>query len=227
MAKNITYRFIRSKSLGAVQFCEATCNTKVTSALAVPFTCWRRLTTLSAQTKQFVPIQLFSKLNCSGQKGFSMVEMLLAAFILAIGILGLAMLQAMSLRASRESANVVTATRIAEQIMDRAQQEGRLTWLHITEAKIVPTGIDFKYLTERQGEKFNIKGDPVNPDDPDPAVSVPVFEVATRLENVAPSGNGSIGMSDFFIQVKFSDNTNRDGEPITRTFNLTRRIIHG
>ena len=34
-------------------------NIKVMSALAVPFTCWRRLTTLTAQIKRSAPIQLF------------------------------------------------------------------------------------------------------------------------------------------------------------------------
>ena len=49
----------------------------------------------------------------SGQAGFSMIEMLMTAFVLAIGLLGLCMLQAMSLRASRGSRSLETAVQVA------------------------------------------------------------------------------------------------------------------
>ena len=63
------------------------------------------------------------------QGGFSMVEMLMTAFVMAIGILGLAMLQAMSLKASRGTRSMTTAIQVGEGVMDRIEQE--LSLIHI------------------------------------------------------------------------------------------------
>ncbi|MDR1840382.1 MAG: prepilin-type N-terminal cleavage/methylation domain-containing protein [Holophagales bacterium] len=173
------------------------------------------------------------------QSGFSLIEMLVAATILAIGILGLTMLQAMSLRASRGSATMATAALVAEQIMDRAELEGRLSWLNITDANRVAPNRDIdlqnfnlKYINIKNGEKleesFNLKGGLVVPDDPDPALSLPFFRVSTRRVAVPTAGLvGSVGqMSDLSVRIEFSDSV-ENNQVNTRTFNLTRRIIHG
>jgi prepilin-type N-terminal cleavage/methylation domain-containing protein len=173
------------------------------------------------------------------QKGFSMIEMLLAAFILAVGILGLAMLQAMSLRASRGSANLSTAARIAERIMEQVEMEGRLTWLNITDgnnispsaASDLPT-FNFKYITLNSGgkitEEFNPKGEPVDLNNPDPLSAVSFFKATTQKLIRDDSSIGKVGqMYDFNVLVEFVETVGSNKAPIPRALNITRRIIHG
>ena len=173
------------------------------------------------------------------QRGFTLIELLVAATILAVGILGLTMLQAMSLKASRGSTNAMTAALLAGQIMDRAELEGRLSWLNITDSnRANPSlsdlqGFGLKYITIRSGEKleetFNIKGGLVDPKNPDPIANQPFFMAATRRVAVPAAGMpGSVGqMSDMSVRVEFSDTVGRDNRVKTRTISLTRRIVHG
>jgi prepilin-type N-terminal cleavage/methylation domain-containing protein len=173
------------------------------------------------------------------QRGFSMIELLVAATILAVGILGLAMLQAMALRASRGSSNMAMASRLADHIMDSAELEGRLSWLNITDAnRHAPTLADLasfklRYITIASGsalqEEFNLKGGPVIPSSDDPAESIPIFRASTqRVAVPAAGGAGSVGqMSDFSIRIEFSDEVDSEGNRNLRTFSITRRVIHG
>ncbi|WP_005033751.1 prepilin-type N-terminal cleavage/methylation domain-containing protein [Holophaga foetida] len=57
--------------------------------------------------------------------GFSMVELLMAAFIMAIGILGLTALQVVSLRQASQGRERSTASHVASSILQRAQVEGQ------------------------------------------------------------------------------------------------------
>jgi type II secretory pathway pseudopilin PulG len=164
-----------------------------------------------------------------------LVEMLVAAAILAVGLLGLAMLQAMSLKASKGSANAVAAALLAGQIMDRAELEGRLSWLNLTASNRTSPSLDdlygfnLKYITIKSGERleeaFDVNGGPVDPD-----ASAPVFfKTTTRREPVPAAGApGSVGrMSDMSVRVEFSDGIGRDNKAATRVVSLTRRIVHG
>lgn len=58
-----------------------------------------------------------------------MVELLMAAFIMAIGLLGLTALQVVSLRQAGQGRGRATATHIAESILQRAQVEGQHYYL--------------------------------------------------------------------------------------------------
>lgn len=73
-----------------------------------------------------------------GQLGFSMVEMLMAAFILAIGVLGLTSLQVITLRSNLGSRSHETALRIGNQILDAAASEGRLSWNNLQALDPIP-----------------------------------------------------------------------------------------
>ncbi|BDU77427.1 type IV pilus modification PilV family protein [Mesoterricola sediminis] len=61
----------------------------------------------------------------AGQGGFTLVEFLLAAFILSIGLLGLAALQAASTAASTGGRGRVTASYVADQVLQQVQSEGQ------------------------------------------------------------------------------------------------------
>ena len=173
------------------------------------------------------------------QRGFSLIEMLAAAFIMAIGLLGILTLQMMAIRATRGTTNMSTAARIAGQIIDQAELEGRLSWLNITDGnKAAPSlgdlaGFQLKYIVLDSGkgleQAYNIKGDLVDSNSADPTVNTAFFTVVTRRESVstAVAANPVGAMSDFRVRVTFADVVGANKQVVTRTFNLSRRIIHG
>lgn len=182
------------------------------------------------------------KINCSAyarrnaQAGFSMIEMLMTAFILAIGILGLSMLQVMSLKASRGSRSLTTAVQVGEKVMDQIEMEGRVSWLNITDSQYTaPTAVPaLQYVNLAPStsvglvQTFNIKGQTPQPSAPDPADSNAYFRVTSlRLPTVV--GGGATGnMSDFMVQVVFVDIVDATtNATVPRTVTLTRRILHG
>lgn len=169
----------------------------------------------------------------NAQAGFSMIEMLMTAFVLAIGILGLSMLQVMSLRASRGSRSLTTAVQVGEKVMDQVEMEGRLSWLNITDSQYTaPTAVPTQYITLATSvppaggfkQYFNINGG-TTPSAADPNT----YYTATTYRLANAVGGGATGnMDDFQVQVVFVDivdpNTNAT---IPRTVTLTRRILHG
>jgi type IV pilus assembly protein PilV len=57
------------------------------------------------------------------QRGVSLIEVLIAMFVLAVGLLGMAGLQAMTVRATADSGNVGRASRLAYDMVDRIRLE--------------------------------------------------------------------------------------------------------
>ena len=168
-----------------------------------------------------------------GQAGFSMVEMLMTAFIMAVGILGLSMLQVMSLKASRGSRSLTTAVLVGEHVMDRAELEGRLSWLNVTDTNLAAPSLadlpTLKYITIAAGvprvEYLNVKGGAVNAASADPLEQTAFFTVTTSR---VPFNKAATGMlSDVSVQVQFSDQVDQSSVKIPRTLTLTRRIAHG
>jgi len=162
-----------------------------------------------------------------------MIEMLMTAFILAVGILGLTMLQTMSLRASRGSRSLTTAVLVAEQVMDQVEMEGRLSWLNSKDDnRVVSMDTDLpnlKYIIIPAAtplvETFNSKGGVVNPADPDPTVQTAFYTVTTS--RVPAPAAASARLSDVSVQVQFVDNVDQNSAPVQRTVSLTRRVVHG
>lgn len=162
------------------------------------------------------------------QSGFSMIEMLMAAFILAIGILGLTMLQVMSLRAASGSRNLSTAVQVAERIMDQIEMEGRLTWLNVTDAVGTNAGVGgLKYIgQELKEETFTAKGQTPDSSAADAVDRDPVFfAVPTESDPVGDAVTGK--MHDYTVTVRFVDHVTAASTPVERTVTITRRIIHG
>ncbi|MEI6593017.1 MAG: prepilin-type N-terminal cleavage/methylation domain-containing protein [Holophagaceae bacterium] len=167
------------------------------------------------------------------QAGFSMVEMLMAAFIMAVGILGLSALQVMALKATRGSRSLSTAILVAEQILDRAELEGRLSWLNLTDRNASnPTLADLsglRYITLATGtprvDDFNNRGRPVvvgASDEQDSGVRY----IATTSRN--PGNFYATGyLSEFTVQVTFQDDVDASGVAAPRSVRLTRMVTHG
>ncbi len=68
------------------------------------------------------------------QRGFSMIEILVALVVLAIGLLGMAGLQAASLRATADGGNLGSAVRLAYDMSDRVRLEPTSAALFIADA---------------------------------------------------------------------------------------------
>lgn len=159
------------------------------------------------------------------QSGFSMIEMLMTAFILAIGILGLTLLQTMALRATRGSQNLGIAVQLAERVMDQAELEGRLTYLNTTLTGYTAPGAlgGISYITSNLVDQyFNL--------DPATGQVVPVTtNTASALFHVEMKQTyaAGTGLSDVTVKVDFTDAIDTSNQKITRTATVTRRILHG
>lgn len=165
------------------------------------------------------------------EAGFSMVEMLMAAFILAIGLLGLATLQVMSLSVGRGSQSMNTALRLAERTMDQIELEGRLSWLNITNTNVAaPSALSsLSYVGKgSQYQGFDEHAQPVTsaPVGSKPPLSETVRYVMSVQEGAATNA-GTGQMSDYVATVEFADAVGTSGTPVLRTVSVTRRVIHG
>lgn len=167
-----------------------------------------------------------------GQAGFTLVELLVTAFILGVGILGLSLLQVMSIKASRGGRSLSTASLVAEKVMDQVELEGRLTWADITSSQYdtKTTGIPLKYITTDAVvvDTFNIYGAP--PDLTKP-VGDPNRDVyfTTRTQRINDVGGATTGeLHDFRVTVEFYDETAAvGGAKILRSVQVFRRVVHG
>ena len=168
------------------------------------------------------------------EAGFSMAEMLMAAFIMAVGLLGLTLLQVMALRSTRGSRNLGLATLVAEQILDRAELEGRLSWLNLsTHSAATPnTATDLPglaYITLAAGspkvESFNFKGLPVVTASSDPQESNAWFTVTTTRDILPAATHGLL--SQFTVSVAYTEAVAGDKTPLVRTVRISRVILHG
>ncbi len=74
-------------------------------------------------------IDFKNNFNQKHNMGFSMIEFLLAAFILSVGLLGLASLQVMAISQASNGRGRTTAAYIANVVLQRAQMEGQHYYL--------------------------------------------------------------------------------------------------
>lgn len=165
------------------------------------------------------------------QRGFSMVEMLMTAFILAIGIMGLTLLQVMALKGARGGKSLSTAVQVGEAVMDQIEMEGRLSWLNLTASQFsAPAGLTtLQYVnkaTLATPLTFTVKGQTPVPTASDPADATPFYTVNFVKRDVGSAGTGTI--SDFDVTVRFSDQVDTTTNTvIPRTVQFTRRVLHG
>ena len=170
----------------------------------------------------------------SGQAGFSMIEMLMTAFVLAIGLLGLCLLQTMSLRGGRGSRSLTTAVRVASAMLDQVEMEGRLSWLNINGPIKGQTNanLGLQYITLGPGKSspdtyYNVQGNLTDTTSADPTVNSNMYDAVVTYVGDVGNAAGTGQISNFSVTVAFTDAVGASNQKITRQVVLTRRITHG
>lgn len=98
------------------------------------------------------------------ERGFSLAELLVTAFIMAVGLLGLTVLQTMAVRSGGWARSQDTAIVIAGRILDAAAAEGRLSWNNLAagSAAALPATVYLQTgggtVTEYYGQSGNLLG---------------------------------------------------------------------
>lgn len=153
------------------------------------------------------------------QAGFSLVELLLAAFVMAIGILGLTMLQVMSIRSATGGKALNTAVMVGEGVLESIQSEGRQRMLFMKYGGTAPATTFFGTATVHQFYAFD--GSVL----PDAANSFFAVDI-TPADVVALSAAG--GTKRFTVTITFKDTPNPSNPSVTiqRTVTLTRQVAY-
>ena len=169
----------------------------------------------------------------SAETGFSIVEFLMAAFILSIGLLGLATLQIMALRTTTSSRGISTAILVSEGVMERINSEARQSYLgmvfnsaptwtprYITKAPVaanvtstaaVPAGAIIDY--------YDFAGDPL------PSAAGAYFTASSWVD----AQTIGFGTTDrYFVRVEFNESPDptNPGQFVKRSINLIRSVVH-
>ncbi|WLT32907.1 prepilin-type N-terminal cleavage/methylation domain-containing protein [Geothrix sp. PMB-07] len=160
-----------------------------------------------------------SRLWRTRQYGFSMIEFLITAFVLAVGVLGLALLQVMSIRSSSGSRALNTAVMVGEGVLESIQSEGRQRMLFLKFSGTAPATTYFG---------------------PDPITQYYAFDgtlmasstnsfftaVISSVDVVAISAAG--GTKRFTLVLTYTDTPNpaNPTATITRTVTLTRQVAY-
>lgn len=162
------------------------------------------------------------------QSGFSLVELLIASFVMAIGLLGLTTLQIMSIRTAGSSARMQDAIRLAEQVLELAAAEGTQSFLgerfqdrapaapKYIGAGVVTDYFQYRTVGDLGGEKGTLiaTGDPANK----------TFTVTVNQVELVPAGRGLLAR--ITVQVDFIEGVDSAGAPAVRSVALTRDVTH-
>lgn len=174
------------------------------------------------------------------QEGFSLVEVLVAAFVLAIGILGLTMLQVFAIRTNTSSGSMTKALAIANRTLETIALEGRRSMLWKTEGRtpkvstttFLGTAPVTRFITT-SGKVFTSETAAVATGEMVFTVNVVPSEVMVARGTVMVGSISTpvdVGFSSLFsVDVRFLDQVVTTGgatKSINRTVRLARRISH-
>ena len=168
--------------------------------------------------------------------GFSMVEMLMAAFIFAIGLLGLCMLQSMSIRVAAGGHNLELAVQLNDQVMDQVELEGRQSYLNanITDQTAPSALATLVYINQAQVDQYFRMPTAADIDPMTGLAYPPGKPILSTIANymfhvqMTQAVTAGTGLSDVTVTTNFSDATNAVTHvPVVRNVTTTRRIIHG
>lgn len=142
------------------------------------------------------------------ESGFSMVELLMTAFVMAIGILGLTALQSLSIKSSTGSRGLTTAVLIAERAMDEILANGRnsLLYTRASPATTPPVALTNVFLVATPDRTFNFAG---RPSVGDPIDTAPFFTLSVQAQAAAPGTLAAIprfgGVANMIVTVRWTE----------------------
>jgi Tfp pilus assembly protein PilV len=154
-----------------------------------------------------------------------MVEFLLAAFIMGIGLLGLAALQAAALSQGTGGRMRGTASFLAHSIFDRIEAEGCVTRLERWDSGIVAT-TGWVFIGDADGAakadaaslKFDIQGNPLPANATDAAILVGWL----RREAVIPPGS-KVAAQEFVVNVSWKE-SGKGNTTVTKALSVSRYV---
>ncbi len=149
--------------------------------------------------------------------GFSLVEMLMAAFIMGIGLLGLATLQMMAIRTAGVGTRMTDSVLLAERVLESASMEATQSYLAakagttIANARLYTPGTQLQYF----------KGDLTQGTATDTDI---VYTVQVTVTNLVTAFQG--GMDQVDVNVSFVEMVNGAGAN-RRNVQVSRQVTHG
>lgn len=171
--------------------------------------------------------------------GFTLIEMVLAAFVIAVGLLGLTMLQTMALRTSSSGSRMAKAVRLGDGLLDNIANEGRLRRLvsqfqDPNMATRLSATVYFRADFQRQNLYFDasdtLLGSNANADPTSgrPAGTVFTAIVTPVVRADAPTGIQGMDVKTFQVVVEYLEVPNPSNAAATfkRSATLTRTVGH-
>jgi Tfp pilus assembly protein PilV len=147
-----------------------------------------------------------------------MVEMLMAAFIMAIGLLGLAMLQTMALRSTTGSMSATSAILVAERVLDQAEALGRNSLLCSRTGNTVPTLNPNYFGSTTLTQNYNYDGTY------NATASFYIVKVVPADVVVSVAGVGGIKL--LTVIVTWNEGVNASNTVVPRNVTLSRRVSY-
>jgi type IV pilus modification protein PilV len=163
------------------------------------------------------------------QGGFGMIELLIAAVILAVGALGLAALEVSATGVGSQSRSLGTATLLAHSLLDRIVAEGNLSQAERFDSQngtitstgwvfIDPTGLTAATSTAANNQAFDIQGNPT-------AVgSANAFFTLTWQRLAGTTAGNLYAYQPFIVNVQWNEPLARGNGTRLRYFSASRNV---
>lgn len=162
-----------------------------------------------------------------------MLEFLMAAFILAIGLLGLASLQLMALRTTTSGRGMGTAILVSEGVMERINSEARQSYLgmvfntaptwtprYVANAPVISGVLPTAAVPANAiKDYFDFAGNPL-------PTAAGAYYTASSWVDTQTVG---VGTSDrYIVRVEFNESPDpaNPGQFVKRSINLIRSVVH-
>jgi prepilin-type N-terminal cleavage/methylation domain-containing protein len=143
----------------------------------------------------------------AAQRGMSLVELLVVAAILGFGLLGLAALQALTIKAASGSRQRVAAAYVAHSVLDRIAMEGAQSYFYNTSGQPVPAAFTRVYTAAAASGNvgsFNINGTFLSS-----SMTAPDGVIQASWERLAPKGAAPVAgapqIHEYLVNVAYLD----------------------
>ena len=159
----------------------------------------------------------------TGEAGFSLVEMLAAAVILGIGVLGLALLQTYTFAAKHGNDSLTTGVQVAQAVLDQAEMVGRNS-IMCSQSSIAPPAVTTTWFGANPLTLYyNYSGQKVTANPYFTAKVTSVLTTGGANGVVTPVAKfGGIGLVT--VTVTWTEALSAKNAAVTRNVTLNRRI---